>query len=87
MSDFTDPRLKRLAYRSKYTGTKELDVLLSRFVELHLADFTEPQLDLYEHLLEAENPDLYMWISGRKPVPEKWDNGIMDLLKSADARP
>ncbi|MHA1563876.1 MAG: succinate dehydrogenase assembly factor 2 [Alphaproteobacteria bacterium] len=86
MQDPSDPRLKRLVYRSKYTGTKELDVLLSRFVSRHLAELNDSQLDLYEHLLEAENPDLFMWISGRKPVPEEWDNEIMDLLKRSDAR-
>ncbi len=87
MPELSDPRLKRLVYRSKYTGTKELDVLLSRFVDRHLPALTQSQLALYERLLEAENPDLFMWISGRKPVPEQWDNEIMDLLKHSDARP
>ena len=87
MTESSDSRLKRLVYRSRYTGTKELDVLLSRFVERHLADLSASQLDLYEHLLEAENPDLFMWISGRKPVPKEWNNEIMDLLKRNDARP
>ncbi len=87
MPDSPNARLKRLVYRSKYTGTKELDVLLSRFITRHLADLNESQLDLYERLLTAENPDLFMWISGRKPVPEEWNNEIMDLLKGSDARP
>lgn len=87
MPDSPNARLKRLVYRSRYTGTKELDVLLSRFVTRHLADLNESQLDLYERLLTAENPDLFMWISGRKPVPEEWNNEIMDLLKGSDARP
>ncbi len=86
MPDLNDPRTKRLVYRSKYTGTKELDVLLGRFVERHLPNLTPAQFDLYEKLLEAEDPDLFMWISGRRPVPEQWDNEIIGLLKRCDDR-
>ncbi len=75
-------RLKRLAYRSKYTGTKETDTLLASFVDRHLAHLTPQQLDQYEALIENSDPDLYMWISGQKPIPKQWDNEVMALLRS-----
>ncbi len=77
-----DVRLKRLLYRSKYTGTRETDTLLGGFAERYLADLTPVQLDQYEALIENSDPDLYMWISGQRPVPARWDNGVMDLLRS-----
>ena len=77
-----DVRIKRLRYRSSYTGTKETDVLLGRFVERHIDALSPELLDQYEALIENSDPDLFMWISGRKPVPSEWDSEIMVLLKN-----
>ena len=76
-----DIRIKRLRYRSSYTGTKETDVLLGQFAARHLAELSADMLDQYEALIENSDPDLFMWISGRKPVPPEWDTEIMALLK------
>ncbi len=75
-----DVRIKRLRYRSSYTGTKETDVLLGQFAARNLADLSPQLLDQYEALIENSDPDLFMWISGRKPVPVEWDTEIMSLL-------
>ena len=75
-------RVKRLRYRSNYTGTKETDVLLGQFAARHLAELSPAMLDQYEALIENSDPDLYMWISGRKPVPSAWDTEVMVLLKN-----
>jgi len=83
MTDEThDIRVKRLIYRSRYTGTKETDILLGSFAARHLAELEESLLDEYEALIENSDPDLYMWMSGRKPVPAEWDGEIMRLLKT-----
>ncbi len=76
-----DVRIKRLLYRSTYTGTKETDVLLGQFAARNLADLSPQLLDQYEALIENSDPDLFMWISGRKPVPAEWDTEIMALLQ------
>ncbi len=77
-----DVRIKRLLYRSSYTGTKETDVLLGQFAKCHLASLPPHLLDQYEALIENSDPDLFMWISGRKPVPPEWDTAVMSLLKN-----
>ena len=83
MTDEThDIRIKRLIYRSRYTGTKETDILLGSFAARHLAELEELLLDEYEALIENSDPDLYMGMSGRKPVPAEWDGEIMRLLKT-----
>lgn len=83
MTDEThEIRIKRLIYRSRYTGTKETDILLGSFAARHLADLEESLLDEYEALIENSDPDLYIWMSGRKPVPAEWDGEIMRLLKT-----
>ena len=77
-----DVRIKRLLYRSSYTGTKETDVLLGQFASRHLSELSPELLDQYEALIENSEPDLFMWISGRKPVPAEWDTEVMALLKN-----
>ncbi len=74
-------RIKRLVYRSIYTGTKETDLLLGTFARRNLDDFSDQLLDEYEALIENSDPDLYMWISRRKPVPEAWNGEIMQRLQ------
>ncbi len=76
-----DVRIKRLLYRSTYTGTKETDVLLGQFAARHLTELSPEMLDQYEALIDNSDPDLFMWISGRKPVPAEWDTQIMALLQ------
>lgn len=82
-----DVRIKRLRYRSTYTGTKETDVFLSQFATQHLAELSDELLDQYEALIENSDPDLFMWISGRIPVPPEWDTAVMALLKDFRAGP
>lgn len=83
MSEETrDIRIRRLIYRSRYTGTKETDLILGIFAEEHLPELDDALLDDYEALIENSDPDLYMWISGRKPVPEEWDGEIMRRLQT-----
>lgn len=76
-----EERIKRLIYRSIYTGTKETDLLLGSFAKRNLEGLNEELLDEYEALIENSDPDLYMWISRRKPVPEAWNGEIMQRLQ------
>ena len=82
MTESHEKRLKRLRYRSHYTGTKETDILLGGFADLHLETLTPAQLDSFEELVQTPEPDVYMWISGRRPVPEAFDTDVMDMLKN-----
>ena len=47
---------KKIVYRANYRGTKEMDILLSKFVDKYLNIFSEDELkDLFEFLnLEDE---------------------------------
>jgi antitoxin CptB len=46
---------KRLIYRSNYRGTKEMDILLSKFVKKHIDEFDEIQLNDLEKFLDFED--------------------------------
>ena len=46
---------KKLLYRSNYRGTKEMDILLSKFVKKYIDEFDEIQLNELEKFLDFED--------------------------------
>jgi antitoxin CptB len=62
-------------------GTAENDLLFGRFAEAHLEGLTAAQLDRFETLLEAADPDLNAWVTGTRPVPPELDHDVMRLLQ------
>lgn len=81
MTEDIEIRRKRLIHRSRYTGMKETDLLLGGFANEYVKGFSSDELDTYESLLEAGDPNIYVWAVGREPVPSEYDSPVMDLLK------
>ena len=46
---------KKLIYRSNYRGTKEMDILLSKFVKKHIDKFDEMQLNELDKFLDFQD--------------------------------
>ncbi|MEM1131129.1 MAG: succinate dehydrogenase assembly factor 2 [Pseudomonadota bacterium] len=67
-----ETRLRRMKMRSMRRGIKEMDLILGGFAETGLAGLDEGQLDLYDALLSENDHDLYQWVSGQQPVPERF---------------
>ncbi len=84
MGEDLELRRRRLAYRSKHRGTKELDLLLGVFAERQLELMSARELELYEAILEADEVDIYAWLVGREAVPPAHDNDVMRRLLSFD---
>ncbi|MGQ0663568.1 MAG: FAD assembly factor SdhE [Pseudomonadota bacterium] len=82
MTETLDARRKRLIHRSRNRGMKETDLLLGPFAARHVPRFTAAQLDRYERLLEAPDPDLLDWASGHCAAPPAHDHDVMKLLKN-----
>jgi len=81
MTDALAIQRRRLRFRSWHRGTREADLILGRFADAHLADFTAEQLDRYGALLEKSDPDIYDWLTGRASVPAADDTDVFRLLK------
>ena len=75
-----EEKRKRLIFRSWHRGTREMDLIMGRFADRHVPDFTDQELDLYEEVLQNPDPDLYDWISGRIEVPANLNNPIIEKL-------
>jgi antitoxin CptB len=78
MPALSDPRRKRLLFRSWHRGTREADLILGPFAEAHLAAFDDGQLDRYEALLECPDADLLDWVTGRVAPPQ--DDDVTRML-------
>jgi antitoxin CptB len=71
---------KRLLFRSWHRGTREMDLILGRFAERHLAVMDRDRLDGYARLLENTDPDIYNWLTGREPRPGGIGDDLWRLL-------
>ena len=69
MTEVRETRLKRLRLRCWRRGTKEMDLLFGKFADDGLADLTDGELDRFEELMEENDNDLYLWISGASEPP------------------
>ena len=63
---------KKLYHRSKFRGCKETDILLGSFAEDYLADMSAKDVSIYEDLLAEDDSDIYKWVNGQLPAPEKY---------------
>jgi antitoxin CptB len=72
---------KRLLFRARHMGTNENDIFFGSFAEENLPHLSKEQLDRFETLMEVSDPDLFLWVTGAKPVPAAYDNDILQMLR------
>lgn len=76
--------IKQLRYRTWHRGCKETDLLLGKFSDKYIEDFDDQQLKQLQAICDADDWDLYAWITDALPIPEAYDNEIMRMLKEFD---
>lgn len=62
-------RRRRAAFRAWHRGMKEMDLLLGRYADEHVARMDDAELAEFETLLEVLDRDLFKWFTGEAPVP------------------
>ena len=63
-SDGLDARRRRMLFRSWHRGIKEMDLIMGRFADAHIAEFHDAELDDYEQLMELRDQEVLSWIDG-----------------------
>ena len=72
---------KKLLYRASYRGTKEMDILLSKFVKKYLDKMNQRELKDLENFLEFEDEVILNFFDFNK-IDENIDkNSIAKILK------
>jgi len=76
-----DSLKKKIRYRSEYRGIKEMDLLLSNFVNKYIDTFNYDELiNLYE-ILEKDDDVIFKWYSNKNINNSIPQNKVSNLLK------
>ena len=82
MSNELEILKKRILYRASYRGTKEMDILLSTFVNIHIDKFDINLLKELENFLKIEDEVIYNFYNFDK-IEKKIDkNKISKIFKN-----
>jgi antitoxin CptB len=76
-----DPRRRKLKFRSWHRGTREMDLIMGRFVDATIDVLSIAELDELERLMEVPDPELFAWIIGECAVPVSFDSALLRRLR------
>lgn len=76
-----DVRKRRIIFRAWHRGIREMDLILGQYVDAHIADMSEEDLDELELIMEHEDRDLLTWATGEIIPPKNVDTPLFrDIL-------
>ena len=73
---------KKITYRSKYRGTKEMDKLLSSFTQKYIDTFNDVELNYLIDLLDIDDENLYKFNQGEEISIKFNVNKVTELFKN-----
>ncbi|PWB95237.1 succinate dehydrogenase assembly factor 2 [Methylosinus sporium] len=74
--DDPDIRRRRIKIRAWRRGMREMDILMGRFVDATINSLPEAELDDLEALLDAQDDEVFRWLSRAEPVPACYDTPL-----------
>jgi len=73
-------RLKRLRMRAWRRGMKEMDMILGPFVDTKGESLTDAELSALEILMDRQDQQLFLWISGASTAPDDAKSAERDIV-------
>ncbi len=73
-------RLKRLRMRAWRRGMKEMDIILGGFVDARGAGLTDTELDALETLMDRQDQQLFLWITGASDGPDDYTDAEKGIV-------
>ena len=73
---------KKVLYRSNYRGTKEMDILLSRFVNKYINSLSMDDLKKLNEFLDISDDELSNFYLNNKTTEEISNNPISKIFKN-----
>jgi antitoxin CptB len=77
-----DPRRRRILMRSWRRGLREMDYLMGGFADANLPDLSDTELDDLEKLLDEQDRDVLMWLTGEAEAPAAFQSSVFAKLKA-----
>jgi len=78
-----DPRRRRILFRARRRGLREMDIALGAFADAHLPNLSEAELAEVEEWLDLPDPDMLAWLTGEAPLPPRFDTPLFAKLAAA----
>ena len=76
-----DPLRKKLLFRAWHRGIREMDLILGRFSDTHIADMSTEELEEFAFLLEVFDRDLIQWFTDEVATPVVWNTALFQKIK------
>ncbi len=87
LSDGLDGRRKRLLFRCRHRGIREMDLVLGRFADAHLAELSDAELGELERWLEIPDQRIFAWVNGSERPPADIDSVLFGRLRAFHGHP
>jgi len=79
-SERLDARRRRLLFRSRHRGIREMDLVLGPFADAELVRMSEAELDEYERWLDIPDQQIFAWVNGAEAAPAALDTALFRRL-------
>ena len=79
-----DEVLRALKYRAWHRGTREADMMIGGFFDVHHASWDAHERALFAALLTETDVDIMAWAIGTQPVPERYLGPMMSAMQKLD---
>ena len=73
--------IKKLIYRSKYTGTRETDILLGDFADNYINKLNDAELLAYQNLLDSGDPRIWRLSIDIETTKSEQEKFIIKMIK------
>jgi antitoxin CptB len=80
-SEGLDARRRRLLFRCRHRGIREMDYVLGRFANAELERLSDAELDVLETWLDVPDQQIFAWVNGSEPVPAEIDTPMFQRLR------
>jgi antitoxin CptB len=85
-SEGLDVRRRKLLFRCWHRGMRELDLIMGRFADNAIEDFTVEELSAFERLIDVPDRELLAWVTGETDVPPMHDTALFHRLRDFNRR-
>lgn len=79
-SEGLDARKRRLLFRCRHRGIREMDFVLGRFADAELPRLSDAELDVLESWLDIPDQQIFAWVNGSEPTPLEVDTPMFRRL-------
>jgi antitoxin CptB len=77
-----DIRRRRVRFRCWHRGMREVDLLMGQFADASIEALSEQELDDLEALMEAQDRDIFAWMTGEASIPPEFDTPVFRRLRA-----